>query len=466
MDSLSVWRRGTLMSRIFWPVLLEQVLNLMIGIVSTILVSNAGPSAISGVSLVDQFNMVFIAIFNATATGTTVVIAHMIGAGKTKDAGVTATQSLVSVTGFACAIGVLLFITGGSFLRLLYGSAEASVLKAGSIYMQFSAVSLPFIALYAISAGSMRATGNSKTPLFCVIVSNVVNLSIALLLLFGFRLGVYAVSIAMLAARITSGVLAYIMLRRGKAGFTPEKLSLKIERKILGPVFSVGVPSGVDQLMLQGVRVALVSFMSGMGTPSLQANSISNSMNLIICSIGIAFCYVSTTVIGQAYGARDYKLLRRSALRICIDSTILQAIASALVIIFFKQIISLYNPTPEAYAITWEVTKLAVVAQTVLWTPAFVLAMILRTVGEAKFSMVISIVALLSVRLTGAWFLGIHLGWGVQGVWISMYLDWILRGAFFIPKFLGKSWELKAERKLAEKEKIDTVNIEAVKAAP
>lgn len=438
------------MSRLFWPLLLEQLMNLMIGIVSTMLVSNAGPAAVSGVSLVDQFNALFIAISNATATGTTVVIAHMIGAKKTQEAGETASQSLLALTGFACVIGVLVFFFGRSSLHFLYGGAEAGVLQAGGIYVKFSAFSYPFIAIYAISAASMRATGNSRTPLFCVVISNVVNLSLALALIKFLNLGVYAVSIAMLIARITSGTMAYMMLRRGKAGFSLAKFTFKLKGRILRPMLNIGIPSGVDQLMLQGVRVVLASFMSGMGTPSLQANSISNSMNLMIASIGIAFCYVSSTVIGQAYGARDYKRLRSSAIRICLDSILLQAIASALIIIFFKQVISLYHPTPEAYAIAWEVTKYSVLAQSFLWTGGFVLAMMLRSIGEAKFSMIISIVALLTVRLTGAWVLGVRLNWGVQGIWVSMYLDWALRCAFFIPKFFGKGWERKAEKRWTE----------------
>ncbi len=460
MESLSVWRRGNLMSRIFWPLLLEQILTITIGIVSTILVSNVGPAAVSGVSLVDQFNMIFIAVFNATATGTTVAIAHMIGAGRTEDAGKTAVQSLVCVTGFAVAIAVMLLFFGRNFLELLYGRAEPAVLGAGGTYIRFSAFSFPFQAVFAVSAGAMRASGNSRTPLMCALAANVVNIVLATALIFGARIGVYAVAISMLCARATSGILAFAALKRGGAGFKIPKFTLRIELRILKPVLNVGIPAGVDQLMLHGVRVAMASFISTMGTPSLQANSISNSMNLMICSVALAFSIMSPTVAGQAFGARDYDRVRRATFRIFVDSTILQGIVSAFIIVFFRQISSLYHPTPEALEITWRVMRLNVVAQSLLWTGGFTLAQILRSIGEAKFSMKVSAVALITVRLVGAWFLGVYFKMGVQGIWVAMYLDWVVRCSFFIPRFLSKGWQIRAEKAALERERAKAEGLE------
>ncbi len=452
METLSVWRRGNLMSRIFWPLLLEQILTIAIGIVSTMLVSNVGPAAVGGVSLVDQFNMIFIAVFNATATGTTVAIAHMIGAGRTEDAGKTAVQSLISVAGVAAAIGAMILCFGDNFLRLLYGHAEPAVIAAGSIYIKFSAFSFPFQAVFSVSAGTMRASGNSRTPLICALFANIVNVVLATTLIFAARMGVYAVAISMLCARATSGIIAFVMLKRGGAGFKIPRITLRIEPRILKPVLNVGIPAGIDQLMLHGVRVAMASFISSMGTPSLQANSISNSMNLMICSVALAFSIMSPTVIGQAFGARDYDRVRRSTFRIFVDSTILQGVVSVFIIIFFRQISGLYHPTPEALEITWRVMRLNVAAQTLLWTGGFTLAQILRSVGEAKFSAQVSAVTLVVVRLAGAWLFGVYFKMGVQGVWVAMYLDWVVRCSFFIPRFLSRGWQRRAESAYAEKD--------------
>jgi putative MATE family efflux protein len=448
------------MSRLFWPVLAEQILTMMIGIVSTMLVSNVGAGAQSGVSLVDQFNNLFITILFAIATGTTVAIAHMIGAGKPEAAGKTAQQSLITVTGMAVILGTLILFFGEQFLRFLFGNAEASVLSAAKTYVFFSAFSYPFAGIYAVCAGIMRASGNSKTPLLCIFTSNIVNIVLASILIFTLKMGVYAVSISMLCARMTSGLMGIYMLKRGKAGFMLPKLRFKIDGEIMKPVLNVGIPAGIDQLMLQGVRVTLASFISGMGTSAIQANSISNSLNLLIMSAGTALMIVSTTVVGQAYGARDYERARQATYKICINAVVIQAIIAALIMLFFKQIISLYHPTPQAYDITLKVMQLNVFIQPIGWTGGFILAQVLRSVGEAKYSMKVAVAALFTIRLTGAWLMSVKLGWGVQGIWVSMYLDWVMRIAFFIPKFLGKGWELKAEKRWAEKAAAETARLE------
>jgi putative MATE family efflux protein len=434
------------MSRLFWPVLIEQSLSILIGMVGTMLVSSVGASAVSGVNLVDQLNNVFIAVFNAIATGATVVVAHKIGAGLRNDAGKTAVQSLVAVTGSASVLGLATLLGGRLFLRALYGSADAEVLSAGNIYIFFSAISYPFVGLYSASAGIMRASGNSRTPLIGTVIANIVNITLASLLIFTAKAGVYGVAIAMLCARATSGIFSFVMLKRGAGGFELPKITLRIEKEVMKPVLDVGIPSGVDSLILQGVRVVLASFMSGMGTPALQANSIASSMNSIVYVSGMTFQIISTTIIGQAYGARKYKEVMRSALQLCGMSAVFQAITAILVLIFFKPLASLYSPSAEALSITWEVIVYNTFAQPLFWTTGFVLAQILRTVGDARYTMIISIFALICFRLTGAWFFGIRLGWGVNGIWISMYADWVIRTVFFIPRFLKKRWADQAEQ--------------------
>jgi Na+-driven multidrug efflux pump len=128
--------------------------------------------------------------------------------------------------------------------------------------------------------------------------------------------------------------------------------------------------------------------------------------------------------------------------------------------IFFNQIISLYNPTPQAYEIALKVMRLNVFIQPIGWTGGFVLAQVLRSVGEANFSMRVAVTSMFVLRLTGAWLLSVKLGWGVQGIWVSMYMDWVLRIAFFIPKFLGKGWEDKAEKRWIEKEAAEKARLE------
>ena len=103
--------------RLFWPIMVEQALTILVGMVSTILVSNVGDYAVAGVNLVDTINQMIIIFFNALAAGATVMVAQHIGAGRTRQAGETAAQSMVLVVGLAAFMGGLTFVLARPILR-------------------------------------------------------------------------------------------------------------------------------------------------------------------------------------------------------------------------------------------------------------------------------------------------------------------------------------------------------------
>ncbi len=428
--------------QLFWPILIEQGLTILVGVISTILVSNVGDYAVAGVNLVDTINNMIIIFFNALASGATVVVAQRIGARRNKEAGETAAQAIVLVVGIAVLVGALTTCFASQILHGLYGKSAANVLATGEIYMRFSGVSYAFLGVFSVCAGVTRAAGNSKTPMMGAFVSNLINLTVAAVLIYVFRLGVYAVAIAMLAARIGAAAFMFYMVRRKTADETLQlpKLRLNLDMELLRPILKIGIPSGVDSLIFQGAKVLLAVFMSGMGTAALQANAIVTSLSSFINLPGNAFSIVSVTVVGQSYGAKLYRQAKSLMRKMCLYTSAMQAAIGLPLLLFLEPMIASYGPSAESAATAKLILTISVLIHPFLYATAFVLPQSLRAVGDARQPMLISIISLLTLRIFGSWLLGVRLGYGVLGIWLSMFADWVGRSAGFVYRMERNLW--------------------------
>ena len=439
MDKVAQRDERREMISLFWPVFIEQGLTIMIGMVSAMMVSNVGDFAVSGVNLVDTINFMVISVFNALAAGATVVVAQKIGARKADDAGETAGQAIAVCVLSASVLGLLAIFGGGALLRLLYGSAEENVLQAGSIYFMFSGFSYPLLGLFVACAGIMRASRNSRTPMIASVLSNIVNISLAYLFI-RLGLGVVGVSIAMLCARATSGIFCYIMLLRDHSIFTLKPGLPRLKMSVLRPILNVGVPSGIDTFIFNGARVVMTVFMSGMGTAALHANAIANSLSSFMNLPGNAISIISVTLVGQAYGARLFKKVKQYMLKLCGYASLMQVIIFIPLYFLLDFFIGLYGASEETRGLVRRLVITLGVLSPFIWGFAFCLPQMLRACGDARATMAVSVSSLFALRVFGAWFFGIHLGWGVFGVWTGMFFDWFGRGIGFILRALSNKW--------------------------
>lgn len=425
---------------LFWPIMTEQALTILVGMVSTMLVSNVGAYAVAGVNLVDTISQMIIIFFNALASGATVMVAQHIGAKRFGDAGKTAAQSTLIVVTLAAVIGSITFAFAGPLLNWLYGGAAADVLYVGRIYMRFSAISYIFLGLFSVSAGATRASGDSKTPMQAAFLANIVNLAVAGVLIYGFKLEVYAVSVAVLAARVVSGLFMFYHVRKKKTGpLVYEKILAKPHWSLVKPVLNIGVPSGIDSLIFQGAKVLVSVFLSGMGTQALQAHAIANSVGGYLWLVGNAMQVAAVTVVGQAYGARQFRQAKIWMRKLLLYTAGIQVAMLVPFLLLLNFLISLYAPAPATAQLAAKILITLALSQPFVYGASFVLPQCLRATGDAKNTMMISVLSLIFMRLALGWFFAFRLNLGVYGIWLGTLADWVGRGAGFF-------WRLEANR--------------------
>ena len=176
------------------PLLVEQLLEVTVGMADTMMVSRCGEAAISGVSLVDMINNLIIVLFAALATGGAVVVSQYLGAKERGNADKSAGQLLLLSGLSGVVIGVVCFVLARPMIRLFYGSIDADVLDAGVKYLQIIALSYPFLALYNGGAALFRSIGNSKISMQISFLMNIINIVGNAVCIFGFKMGVDGVA--------------------------------------------------------------------------------------------------------------------------------------------------------------------------------------------------------------------------------------------------------------------------------
>jgi len=159
------------------PLIIEQILNVTIGMADTIMVSSVGEAAVSGISLVDSLNILLINIFAALATGGAVVASQYIGNNDSHNARNAAKQLLFITLILSLLISALALSLNKGILQLIFGSVQSNVMDSAELYFYLSACSYPFIALYNSGAALFRAMGNSKISMTTSLVMNLINIT-------------------------------------------------------------------------------------------------------------------------------------------------------------------------------------------------------------------------------------------------------------------------------------------------
>ena len=160
------------------PLMFEQFLNVMVGMVDTLMVSKAGEAAVSGVALTTNINLLIIQVMAALATGGAVVCSQYNGRRDTKDAAYAAGQLETVLFIFSMAAAFICAAFGKQMLPAIFGSVEDSVMHSAWIYMFVTALSYPFLGIYNAGAAIFRSVGNSKVSMGLSVLMNAINIAL------------------------------------------------------------------------------------------------------------------------------------------------------------------------------------------------------------------------------------------------------------------------------------------------
>lgn len=424
------------------PLFLEQLLVMLVGIADTLVVSYAGEASVSGVSLVNQFNTIFIYLFTALASGGAVVISQYIGRKDSESAGKSASQLLMFGTVFSFLIAVVVLIGNKGMLRLLFGKVEDSVMEACVTYLKISAYSYPALAIYNSGASVYRSLGKTNVTMYISVLSNIINVVGNVIGVFVLHAGVAGVAWPSLIARTFSAITITVLCFRKKnevvysAGWI-----FKWDTDCLKRIWNIAIPNGVENGIFQLVKVALSSIVALFGTYQIAANGVAQSIWSLAALAGVAMGPAFITVIGQCMGnkdteAADYYLTKLSKITLALSSG-----WNLLILIFTPLFLRFYALEPQTKQLVIWLVLIHNVFNAVAFPFSGALSNGLRAAGDVKFTMYVSVLSTIAGRLFLSYLLGIVLNMGVIGIAAAMVCDWVIRAVIFIWRQKSGKWK-------------------------
>ena len=293
--------------KLIFPLVIEQVLVMLVGMADTAMISYAGEAAISGVALVDMVNYLVITLLTALATGGAVIVSQYLGSRDEQSSRCAAGQ-LMTVTFFvSLAIMAVCLLLHRAILRLLFGAVDADVMQAAVTYFFITALSIPFLGVYNSSAALFRSMGKTRVTMYVSLLMNAINIAGNAVGVFVLRAGVAGVAVPTLIARAVAGVLmTRLAFRRKNVVSLAWEQILCWKREMVSRILKIAVPNAIENGLFTLGRVLVTTIVATFGTSQIAANGIASSVDMVAIIVVSAINLAIVTVVGQCVGANEY----------------------------------------------------------------------------------------------------------------------------------------------------------------
>ncbi|WP_099204815.1 MATE family efflux transporter [Scatolibacter rhodanostii] len=424
------------------PLIIEQFLAVTIGIANTAMVSSVGEAAVSGVSLVDSINLLLINLFSSIATGGAVVASQYLGKGERWNANKIANQLEYFSVGASLLIAAFAIIFRDTILQVVFRELSDEVMQNARIYFLLSAISYPFLAVYNAGAALFRSMGNSKISMLIAILMNIINISISAVGIYMFNLGVMGAALASLCARIVGSiVITILLLNPNREIYLDQIWKVKIHLEYIKKIMKIGIPSGLENSVFQLGKILTMSIVSSFGTAAITANAVAGNLSSIQIIPGSAIGMAMLTIIGQSVGARDIKGAKTYTKRLMIIAYVSVWITTVAIFLSKDLILGVYNLSTETTDILIQLFLVHAFCCVLIWPLSFTLPNALRAAGDAKFTMITSLLSMWIFRIAFSYILAFYFDMNVFGIWVAMCIDWLFRSICFIIRFARGKWQ-------------------------
>jgi putative MATE family efflux protein len=410
-----------------------------VGIVDALMVGRLGAAELAAVGLAQLLILFFMALVYGLGVGSTVAVAYHTGAFDSARRADAIRASVLLGCGVAAILSLLGLVASEPIARLL--GASGIVLHLTLQYLIITWTFFTFKVLLHLVAGIFYGIGDSRTPLLVIIIVNLVHVAIAASLIFGWggapRLGVQGAAVASAASEaFGAAVLLYVALGRGWVSWRGRWSARAEVRRIV----SVGWPAVGERLVTHGMQLWYARLVIAYGVAAFAAHQVGLNIEALSFLPGLGFAQAATALVGQRLGAGDGPAARQSGIYACWLAIGAMSAVGITYLVFPAGWVSLFTADREVLghgrALMWIMAFLQ---------PPLALALALmgalRGAGETKVILYAAVLGGWVVRIPLAYLFGTALDLGLVAVWLTMWLDWSVRGAVVWRRFRRVRWE-------------------------
>lgn len=432
---------------IAWPIFIEQALRILIGVVDTFMVAHVSDGAVAALGVANQFVVLALICFNFIGIGASVVITHHVGGGDRAGAEKIVTTAIAVNTWVGLVVSLVAFTFAAPLLRLMQLPEELMLharpfltLMGGTLFME---------AMNTALGASLRAHGHTRDAMVVTAVQNVINVAGSSVLLFGWfgapKMGVTGVALASVFSRVVASVALWVLLdRRLKLMLRARDfIDVKLER--VKRILHIGLPAAGEHMSYWVSLMVITSFVAGLGAESLAALTYTRQVTLLVILFTVALGLGTEIYIGRMIGAGDFEGAYREVLKSVKLGFLIAGGLSVFVALFAAPLLDLFSHDPAIIAAGALLLRLAVI-----YEPGRVLNIVvinaLRATGDARFPVTIAAFSQWFLSVPLCWFVGVKLGWGLTGIWVTMLAEEWLRGLIMYRRWKQRAWLPFAQR--------------------
>ncbi|WWL79465.1 MATE family efflux transporter [Bacillus altitudinis] len=424
-----------------WPIFIEISLYMLMGSADTLMLSQYSDNSVAAVGVSNQLLNLLIVMFSFITTGTTIVIAQLLGAGRKQEATQVAYVSLGTNFLISFVISLLMFVLAVPILHMMGLSSE--LMPDATVFLQIVGL-LSFIqALIMTYSAILKSYGFTRDTMYVTIGMNLLNVAGNYLVIFGpfgFPvLGVMGVALSTSFARLI-GLTAMILIVRHRIGLQFSfKQMFYIQRTHLKKLLKIGIPSAGEQLSYNGSQMIITLFITFMGTQALAAKVYTQNLMMFIMLFGAAISQGTQILIGRLIGAKEFDAAYRRCMKSLYWAIAISLLSSTALSLSLTHLLTFFTSNSEIIQIASLLLILTIILEP---GRSFNMVIInsLRAAGDAKFPVYMAMISMWGIGLPIAYLLGIQLEMGLIGVWISFIVDEWVRGIFMYRRWRSRVW--------------------------
>lgn len=434
MTSGSIWKHMTYFAL---PLMLGNLFQQLYNTVDSLIVGNfLGSSSLAAVSSSSSLIFMLIGFISGISAGAGVIVSQLFGAKNEKKL----RQTIHTTVAFGLVAGVLMMAIGVllSPLILLWMGTPASVMPESITYLRiYFFGSLSFV-IYNIFVGILQAVGDSRHPLYYLMISSVINLVLDILFIGFFHTGVGGAALATVISQSFSAALCLIHLLHTKASYRLRIREIRCDKKILKQIIRIGLPSGIQNSIIAFANVIVQSYINSFGEMAMAGYGAYNKIEGFAFLPINSFTMAMTTFVGQNLGAAQYERTQKGA-RFGILATIsLAEVIGVFVFLLAPQLIAAFDSTPKVVQFGTETARTTALFYCLL-AYSHSIASILRGAGKTMIPMMIMMAFWCVVRVSFL-SIAIPLTHNIHLLYLVYPMTWALSSVAFFFYYKKANW--------------------------
>ena len=420
-----------------WKVMLNFVLPIFLGTlfqslyttIDAIIIGRfAGKDAFAAIESVLSFQRLPVSFFVGLSSGATIIISQYFGAKKKEEVSKASHTAILFAIVGGLLLSVLSCILSPFFIKLIKVPNE--IFYQAQIYTIICFSGIVFSMVYNIGSGILRALGDSKTPFYILILSNILNIILDLILVIAFKFGVIGVGFATLISQIASAILIFIILLRTKLDCKIYINKIRFYKKYLKEIFRLGLPIGVQSVLYPISNTVIQSSINTFGVNSIAAWAISGKLDFLIWTVSDAFSIAISTFIAQNYGAEKHQRARDGIKVALIMSMIAIFVISFTLYFYNKPLAYFLIDDKNIVDLTSKIIKL-IAPLYFIYVIGDVLSGAIRGIGDTFNPMIINIFGICVCRVLWIFFI-VPLNPTFFMVLYGFIVSWIITAVMYI----------------------------------